>query len=150
MLTNTVFFFLSFFYKHRVFHFLRGYMKVTHYNDQFSGKLCNFLPLFIIFYESRLCAYESGCFFCQEIFLFLFFFSFNFGHVANFLIVLNTRKLNNVGFFCLFVFWLCCIACRILVPGPGIEPGPSALGAWSPCHWTTRQVWDLQLLRVRY
>lgn len=74
---------------------------MTHYNYQFSGKLSNFLPLFTIFYESRLCAYESRCFFCQEIFLF-FFFSFNFGHVANFLIVLNTQRLNHVGFFCLF------------------------------------------------
>ena len=122
---------------------------MTHYNYQFSGKLCNFLPLFIIFYESRLCTYESRCFFCQEIFLFSFFFSFDFSRVANFLIVLNTQKLNHVGFFCLF-FWLCYTACRILVSGPGIEPAPSALGAWSPSHWTTRQVWDLQFLRVRY
>ena len=90
---------------------------------------------------------NPGVFFCQEIFLFIF--SFNFGHVANFLIVLNTQRLNHVGFF-LFVFWLCYIACRILVPGPGIEPGPSALRACSPSHWTTMQVWDLQFLRVRY
>ena len=27
-----------------------------------------------------------------------------------------------------------------LVPWPGIEPGPSALGAWSLSHWTTREV----------
>ena len=38
-------------------------------------------------------------------FFFFFFFSFNFGHVANFLIVLNTQKLNNVG-----VFFVCFLA----------------------------------------
>ena len=27
-----------------------------------------------------------------------------------------------------------------LVPQPGIEPGPPAFGAWSPTHWTTREV----------
>ena len=27
-----------------------------------------------------------------------------------------------------------------LVPWPGIEPGPPALGAWSLSHWTTREV----------
>ena len=27
-----------------------------------------------------------------------------------------------------------------LVPGSGIKPGPSAFGAWSLSHWTTREV----------
>ena len=27
-----------------------------------------------------------------------------------------------------------------LVPWPGIEPGPPALGAWSLSHWTSREV----------
>ena len=27
-----------------------------------------------------------------------------------------------------------------LVPQPGIEPGPPALGVWSLTHWTTREV----------
>ena len=26
-----------------------------------------------------------------------------------------------------------------LVPLPGIEPGPSAVKAWSPNHWTARE-----------
>ena len=30
-------------------------------------------------------------------------------------------------------------ACGILVPRPGIEPGPSAVRAWSPNHWTARE-----------
>ena len=29
---------------------------------------------------------------------------------------------------------------RDLVPRPGIEPGPPALGVWSLTHWTTREV----------
>ena len=30
-------------------------------------------------------------------------------------------------------------ASGILVPQPGIEPRPSAVRAWSPNHWTTRE-----------
>ena len=30
-------------------------------------------------------------------------------------------------------------ACGILAPRPGIEPGPWAVKAWSPNHWTTRE-----------
>ena len=37
-------------------------------------------------------------------------------------------------------FWPSCIAGGILVPGPGIEPMPSAAKAWSPTHWTAREV----------
>ena len=37
-------------------------------------------------------------------------------------------------------FWPHHEACRILAPGPGIEPMPSAVEAWSPNHWTTREV----------
>ena len=32
------------------------------------------------------------------------------------------------------------VACEILGPQPGNEPGPPALGAWSFIHWTTREV----------
>ena len=45
--------------------------------------------------------------------------------------------LQNWGFF--FFFWLSHMACGILVPQPGIEPGPSAVKAWSPNHWTARE-----------
>ena len=44
-----------------------------------------------------------------------------------------------VGFLC---FWLChvaCVACEILAPRQGIEPRPSAVKAWNPNHWTTRE-----------
>ena len=40
---------------------------------------------------------------------------------------------------------LSCCTCG-LGPWPGIEPGPPALGAWSPSHWTTRKVPTLYLL----
>ena len=42
-------------------------------------------------------------------------------------------------FVCLFVFWLRCTACGLLVPRPGIEPGPLAVRAQSPNHWTARE-----------
>ena len=38
-----------------------------------------------------------------------------------------------------FFFWPCQAACGILVPRPGIEPGPSAVKAPCPNHWTTRE-----------
>ena len=38
------------------------------------------------------------------------------------------------------IFWLRRAACGILVPWPGIEPGPSAVRAWSHNHWTTRKL----------
>ena len=38
-----------------------------------------------------------------------------------------------------FFFWPYWEACGILVPWPGIEPGPSAVKAQSPKHWTTRE-----------
>ena len=33
------------------------------------------------------------------------------------------------------LFWL-----LYVVPQPGVEPRPSAVRAWSPNHWTTREV----------
>ena len=42
------------------------------------------------------------------------------------------------GLHCL-TYDLCC-SMRDLVPWPGIEPGPPALGAQSLTHWTTREV----------
>ena len=47
---------------------------------------------------------------------------------------------GNILRFCFVLcFWLCCAACGILVPRPGIEPAPSAVKARSPDHWTTRE-----------
>ena len=41
--------------------------------------------------------------------------------------------------FCFSFSWPRCAACGILVTQPGVEPGPSALKAWSPNHWTARE-----------
>ena len=39
-----------------------------------------------------------------------------------------------------FFFWPHRSACGILVPRqPGLEPGPSAVRAWSPNPWTARE-----------
>ena len=39
-----------------------------------------------------------------------------------------------------FLFFLpSCVTCGILVPWPGIEPGPSAVRVQSPNHWTARE-----------
>lgn len=45
------------------------------------------------------------------------------------------------GFFFLFFFGPCHVACRMLVSRPRIEPSPlSVLGAQSLNHWTAREV----------
>ena len=38
-----------------------------------------------------------------------------------------------------YIYLLHRTACRILVSQPGIKPGPPAVEAWSPNHWTTRE-----------
>ena len=39
----------------------------------------------------------------------------------------------------IFFFWPCLTVCGTLVPGPGMEPVPTAVEARSPNHWTTRE-----------
>ena len=39
-----------------------------------------------------------------------------------------------------FFFWPHSVACKILVPQPGVEPVPPALGKQSLRHWTIREV----------
>ena len=46
-------------------------------------------------------------------------------------------KVTDSFFF--FLFWSCGVACRILVPPPGIKPMPPAVEAWSSNHWTARE-----------
>ena len=50
-----------------------------------------------------------------------------------------TSSTSRYSFFLTFFFWLHHAACGILVPPPGIEPGPSAVKALSPNHWTARE-----------
>ena len=40
----------------------------------------------------------------------------------------------------IYSFRSCRMACGILVPQPGLEPGPSAVTIWSPNHWTAREL----------
>ena len=42
----------------------------------------------------------------------------------------------------IFSWGIWTLSCNLwdLVPWPGMEPGPPALGVWSPSHWTTREV----------
>ena len=41
------------------------------------------------------------------------------------------------------------MACRILVPQPRISPGPSAVKAPSPNHWTTRELPEFPFLNCK-
>ena len=43
-------------------------------------------------------------------------------------------------FFLFLIFWLCCVACGILVPQPGTEPVPPVLGRKGLSHWITMEV----------
>ena len=42
--------------------------------------------------------------------------------------------------FYLFIFWLCPVACGILVPGPGMESTLPAVEVRRLNHWTAREV----------
>ena len=51
-------------------------------------------------------------------------------------------------FLPLLSFGLCCAACGIFVPQPGNDPGPWAVKALSPNHWTTGEYPRLRLLNA--
>ena len=52
-----------------------------------------------------------------------------------------TAKVHAFFFFFLFSFFgRAAQVGGILVPQTGIEPGPSAVKAWSPNHWTAREL----------
>ena len=40
----------------------------------------------------------------------------------------------------ILIFWLCCVACGILVPNQGSNLSPPALEAQSLNHWTAKNV----------
>ena len=54
--------------------------------------------------------------------------------------VAKMRKKASLFYFTLFYFWPYHVACKILVPWPGIEPMPPAVETWSLNHWTAREV----------
>jgi len=41
---------------------------------------------------------------------------------------------------CMFLYFFGHRACGILVPQQGIKPMPPAVEAWTPNHWTTREI----------
>ena len=67
----------------------------------------------------------------------------------------TTTIVPSLSFFQLSLFWLCSVACRILVPQPGIKPVTPAVEAKSLNHWTAREVpsyipfWGCHLLPSR-
>ena len=53
--------------------------------------------------------------------------------------------------FCVFFFWLCCVACGILVPWPGIKPMPPTVESESLNHWIARDVLEIfEVLKTHY
>ena len=55
------------------------------------------------------------------------------------MIISNLTTVAFIYLFYLFIFLPHCVACEILVPRPGIEPGPSAVRVQSLNHWTARK-----------
>ena len=70
----------------------------------------------------------SFCLFC----LLEAFFLFSFSSATD---IFPFLKLH----FLIFIFWPCHVACGILVPWPGIDPGPLSVRARSPNNWIARK-----------
>ena len=68
--------------------------------------------------------------------------------VVSSLEMLSIKLLHHVFFAGWFVclFWPRHAARGILVPRPGIEPESPAAEAWSPNHWTSREVLCVRVL----
>ena len=41
----------------------------------------------------------------------------------------------------IYLFWLDCTACGILVPWPEIEPLSPVMEVWGSNHWTAKEFW---------
>ena len=52
-------------------------------------------------------------------------------------------------FYFILFFWPHCMACRILIPRPGIEPASPALGVQSLNHWTAKEIPGKYLFRSK-
>ena len=61
--------------------------------------------------------------------------------------VLRNMCLEDFKPVSFFFFWPYYAACRILVPWPGSEPVPPALGAQGLNYWTTRKVLQANVLK---
>ena len=62
------------------------------------------------------------------------------------------KGLEQKSEFFFFFFWLYHTACGILVPWPGLEPGPyswaPAVMAQSPTNWTAREFPEVNILNL--
>ena len=47
---------------------------------------------------------------------------------------------SSLLFFVIYLFLLCCMACGILVPWPGIKPMPPTMEMWTLNFWIPREV----------
>ena len=72
--------------------------------------------------------------------------SLGYAQAGPFRIQVTLSSLGPFKFRTFFCLWLHHKAYGILVPGPGIEPVPPAVKAWSLNHWTTREVPNSELL----
>ena len=76
---------------------------------------------------------------------------------GRFLTIGPTREVPEISFYvkpsnsCFCVCWLCCVACGILVPWPGIKPVPPTVEAESLNHWIARDVLEIfEVLKTHY
>ena len=56
------------------------------------------------------------------------------------LLLISSASFSLFIYIYLFIYWLHCTAYGILIPQPGIEPVSPTVEAWSPNHWTAREV----------
>ena len=65
---------------------------------------------------------------------------------------MRERKKNTISRHVTFIwnsdgvlfFWPHCMAFRVLVPGPGLEPAPWAVKAQGPNHWVARELLEFR------
>ena len=48
------------------------------------------------------------------------------------------KNLSLIWIIYLFIYWMCHVVCRILVPQPGIKPAPLTVEAWGP-NWIAKE-----------
>ena len=62
------------------------------------------------------------------------------GSYVVFSFLFSSRNFLSYSLFLFFFFLFGCMACRLLVPWPGIKPAPSAADTQSFNHWTAKEV----------